>query len=269
MAKLDSIALKYIELQEQLLIEGRIDFLKTQFKGKINTSHDKLADHKDSDAIVDHFAENGDPTKKKLYTNWIVNQYNRSGMSDDELSHRKLTRNAPVFQEDAPKIHGILSTFDQFKHKLPKKDINQYDSVKELSDAVEPYQENPDKHTVSEEPHPGRELEHEDENIKIYKLKDMKASQELYGGGSEKGKTDWCTAYTNDSKNMFDRYNKEGGLHVIHDKKKGKVFQYFSGGKNLGHQFMDAKDQEISNDDFTRLAPSLHKAWDEKPHLLD
>lgn len=260
----DAIAERYLELQEQLLLEGRIDFVKKQYKDKISTDHDSFAPHKDSDAIVDHFAEHGDPTKKKLYTGWIVGQYKKSGMSDEELAQRKLTRSAPVYQEDAPKIHGILSTFDEFKHKLPKKDINQYDSVKELSDAVEPYQANPDKHTVDETPHPGRGLKYEDENIKVYHLNSKEASQHLYGGGSEKGKTDWCTAYKTGN-NMFDNYNSSGKLHVIHDKKAHKVYQYHVNEA----QFMDAHDNEIPTEDFKRIAPSLHKAWDEHPDLLE
>ena len=85
----DLVAEAYIELQEQILLEGRIDFLKKQYNGKINTDHDEYAQHKNSDAIIDHFADNADPTKKKLYTSFIVGQYNKGKTK----------------QEDADRIH--------------------------------------------------------------------------------------------------------------------------------------------------------------------
>lgn len=245
----DIIAERYIELQEQLLIEGRIDFVKKQYKDKINTDHDSFAPHKDSDAIVDHFAEHGDPTKKKLYTGWIVGQYNKGN-----------TR-----QEDVDRVHSTLSNFDKYKSKLPEKDINKYESLKDVEAAVKPHigtAATKSEQRANEE-HTGQELKFEDPHIKIYHLKTKEASQHLYGGGVDAGKTNWCTA-AKSANCMFDHYNKVGNLHVIHDKNTGRVYQYHVNEA----QFMDAHDNEIPTEDFKRIAPSLHKAWDEHPDLL-
>jgi len=106
-------------------------------------------------------------------------------------------------------------------------------------------------------------LKFEDPHIKIYHLKTKEASQHLYGGGVDAGKTNWCTA-AKSSNCMFDHYNKVGNLHVIHDKNTGRVYQYHEN----ENQFMDAHDNEIPTVDFKRIAPSLHKAWDEHPDLL-
>lgn len=255
MSKLyDLIAEKYIELQEQILLESRIDFIKNQVQGKISTEHDKFAKHKNSDDIVDHFAEHGDPTKKKLYTGWIVKQYQQSGKDGKQ----------PVYQEDAPKIHGILSKFEEFKHRIPNKDINSYKSIKEVSNAIEPFVKNPNWHKVDESEHPGRELKYEDDRIKLYHLKDQETSQKLYGGGPEEGKTSWCTAYPNSEKCMFDHYNSKGRLHVIHDKKTGKLYQYHA---HEG-QFMNAHDEPISDEEHLELGPHLHKAWEQDHSLV-
>lgn len=69
-----------------LLLEDRIDFLKTQFQGKLDTSHDPLAVHKDSNAIIDHFATHADPSHNKMYTNWILIQYQKA---DPQIWHHK------------------------------------------------------------------------------------------------------------------------------------------------------------------------------------
>ena len=54
-----------------LLVEDRIDFLKNQFKDKIDTSHDPLGEHKSSDDIIDHFSTKSDPSHNKIYTNCL------------------------------------------------------------------------------------------------------------------------------------------------------------------------------------------------------
>lgn len=246
----DIIAEKYIELQEQALLESRIDFIKKQFDGKINTDHDSYATHKDTSNIVDHFAEHGDPTKKKLYTQWIVGQYQKGQTK----------------QEDTDRIHSTLSNFDKYKSKLPEKDINKYNSLADVDDAVKPHigTASTKAEQRANEEHAGQELKFEDPHIKIYHLKTKEASQHLYGGGTAAGKTNWCTAAKSENC-MFDHYAKDGKLHVVHDKESGKVYQYHVNSSS----FMDAEDNPIDSKEFKKIAPSLHKAWDQHPELLD
>ena len=93
-------------LYEQFLIlEDRLNKIKDIFKNKIDTSHDTLAQHKDSDAIVDHFATHADPTQNKAHTQWIVNLY----------------RQGQFRQEDHPRIREALSTFDRPAVKADRK----------------------------------------------------------------------------------------------------------------------------------------------------
>lgn len=245
----DIIAERYILLKEELLTESRVDYVKGQWEKKgISTEHDTFAKHKNVGDIVDHFANNADPTKKKIYTSWIVSRYNEGKTK----------------QEDAERIHNTLSNFDKYKSKLDEKDINKYDSLQAVDSAVKPHigtaATKAEKRAF--ENHEGQELKYDDDKISIYHLKTKEASQNLYGGGSAAGKTDWCTAARSENC-MFDHYNKRGRLHVVHDKETGKVFQYHA----HDAQFMDHEDNPISDEDFLRLAPSLHKAW-EKDHSL-
>lgn len=245
----DHIADKFLQLQEQFLLESRIDFIKNKFKDKLNTEHDTFATHKDPSSIVDHFAENGDPTKKKIYTDWIVGQYHKGN----------------IRQEDAPRVHDYLSNFEKYKSKLPEKDINKYGTLKDVGEALKPHigTAATKKEETAVQNDAGHELKYEDDRIKIYHLKTKEASQNLYGGGAVSGKTDWCTAARSDQC-MFDHYNKKGKLHVVHDKKTGEVYQYHA---HEG-QFMDRHDAPISNETLLDIGPHLHKAWEQDHSLV-
>ena len=118
------LSFKQFIILEQELLENRIETLKTKvFKDGFNTSHDTQAQHKDTSDIVDHFADKADPTNKKIHTQWILNQYKRS----------------KIRQEDHPRIREALSNFETHKGKLENKDINQYKSLSDVEDAVEPH----------------------------------------------------------------------------------------------------------------------------------
>ena len=70
--------------EQYLLLEDRIQGLKNAFRGKLSTSHDTFAVHQDSDAIVDHFSTNADPTPKKAHTQWVLNQYRRGNVRQED-----------------------------------------------------------------------------------------------------------------------------------------------------------------------------------------
>lgn len=245
----------YGTLNEEMLAESRLDFLKEQNK-TISTDHDTLATHHDAGAIIDHFAEHADPTKNKAHTQYIIGLY----------------KNKSIRQEDAPRIKESLSNFEKYKGKLTPDEkqltTKNYPSVASIEDKIQPHMGTVVSKKQAEKTldQPGHELKYEDENIKVYHLHDKEASQNLYGGGHQRGGlgTSWCTAARSENC-MFDKYRKDGNLHVVHDKDTGKVFQYHTS----SNSFMDAKDEPISTDDFKKIAPSLHKAWKEKPELLD
>lgn len=257
----DSLAESYLVMQEQMLIESRIDWVKTNMK-EISTDHDPQAIVKDKAGIVDHIADNADPSKKKLYTHWLTKRYHAGDFK----------------QEDAYKVADHVATFDKHKAKLEKKDINQYDSVDELKSAVSPHVDAPatkkeaDEKTKQSLDMPGHDLKFEDDDISIYHLHDKEVSKKLYARKNDKVPgaipTEWCTATQDDKHNRFDYYLKEqhpdSKLHVVHRKTDGAVFQYHP----ESNQFMDREDNPISHEDFKSISPSLHKAWKQNPELI-
>ena len=262
--KLDEIAKAYKALHEaanstvlyeELLTEDRIDFLKNKWP-EIQSGHDTGAVHRKAADIIDFLANKADPTKKKNYTQWIVNRYNSGAFR----------------QEDAPRIHQTLSDFDAAKHHLPveQRDIGKYSRLSDIALSVAPFA-GKDKEQVmadkmakqSEEQHPGFDKKYEDENITVHHLHNNETSQKLFG----RPRTEWCTAWEGNSC-RFDHYTKEyenhGPLFVVTRKKDGAVFQYHP----TSNQFMDKNDDPINQSDLKTVLPSLHKAWKQDPSLL-
>lgn len=254
--EIDSAAIAYVMLNESILLEDRLQYLKDNTK-PLDTSHDQMAQHKTTADIIDHFATHADPSKNKVHTQFIVGLY----------------KNKKIRQEDAPRIKDVLTNFDKYKNKLAPEEkqlnLKTYPTLSALEDKIHPHigtvvSKNAAQTELNQ---PGHELKYEDDNIKVFKLTSKEASQNLYGGGHQRGGmgTSWCTAARSDNC-MFDHYSKpDSPLHVVHRKSDGAVFQYHTN----SNQFMDAADNEISKEDFMSIAPSLHKAWKEKPELLD
>jgi hypothetical protein len=250
---IDQIALSYILSNENLLMEDRMDYLRNNTP-KLSTAHDVTAFHQDTPSIINHFAENADPSTNKKYTQYILGLY-RKGL---------------VRQEDAPRIKGAIGSFDQYQHKLPVEDrqlsLKKYPNLSSIEEKMQPHLGTLSKTQAKTDlDQPGHELKYEDDKIKVYKLTSEKASRNLYGGGHMRGGlgTSWCTAADSDN-NMFDHYHEQGPLQVIHRKSDGAVFQAHA----VGNQFMNAKDEEISKDDLLSLAPGIHTAWKLHPDLL-
>ena len=247
------VQVAYVMMNESILLEDRIDYLK-QNTPKLDISHDSTAEHKDTPSIIQHLADSADPSKKKVYTNYLVGLY----------------KNKAIRQDDAPYAHETLSNFDKYKSKLPEADrnisIKQYPNLSDIADKVAPHVGTlaSKKSGEREFNQPGHDLKYEDDKIKIYHLASKEASQNLYGGGSERGGTgtNWCTAAR--SKDCrYEPYRERGEMHVVHRKSDGAVFQYHP----AGNEFMDAKNNQISHEDFGTIADSLHKAWDKHPEL--
>ena len=53
-------------LESIFIFEGRIDFLKKQHEGGIDSSHDTLAKHREPHHIIDFLANEADPSNKFL-----------------------------------------------------------------------------------------------------------------------------------------------------------------------------------------------------------
>lgn len=229
-----------------MLSENRIAYLKKN-SPTYDTDHEYGEHLKDAGEIIDHFANNADPSKKKTNTQWIMKQY----------------ANKNIRQEDHPRIKSALEGFEKYKPKLDEKDIGKYKSVSELEDAVEPHLGTAatKAEDVRNIKHEGAEKKYEDDNISVHHIKTKEAAQ-YYGKG-----TKWCTAADSDN-NMFHHY--ADNLHVIMDKKnrdeKGNQRKYqFHAASN---QFMNEKDDPINKEEFNSIKPSFHKAITEHPSMV-
>jgi hypothetical protein len=255
MAIITESAIAYVLMNESILLEDRLEYLKQNTK-TLSTDHDTLAKHKDTPSIVQHLADNADPTKNKAHTQYAVGLY----------------RNKALKQEDAPRLKEALANFDKYKGKLKPEEkqltTKNYPSISHIEDKIAPHLGTMTSKKQAEKTldQPGHKLVHDDKDISIYHLTAKEPSQNLYGGGHAKGGTgtSWCTAARSDNC-MFDQYHKQGKIHVIHRKSDGAVFQMHP----ESNSFMDAKDNTISPEDFKSIAPALHKAWKEKPEILD
>lgn len=227
-------------ITEMLILENRIEFLKQNLEGKLSTEHDTNATAKTTSEIVDHFANNADPTPNKAHTQWILKQY----------------QNKSIRQEDAPRVHQALTNFNQVKSKLDKKDINQYQDVSEIETAVHPHlkaagpkktkgagfdRRNPEAYG---DDHIKKVFEDKESGVKGYHLKTKAASISLYGGGHTAGNggTSWCTA-ADSSGNMFNHYNGAGAkkIHTMHFP-NGRKLQFH----HDTNQIMDEADKTVN-----------------------
>ena len=216
-------------INEDFLLENRVQFLKDQ-NPTIDTSHDTLAKHKDAGDIVDHFAKKADPTPNKAHTQWIVNQYKKKS----------------IRQEDAPQIKSTLNDFAQVKDRLEKKDINQYKDIGELRDAVSTQKTQAAKavkEKAASATNKTADLKkmYDSDGVTGYKIPNKEVSIKNYGPAGEVAPTHWCTAANSDN-NMFNHY--KGGKYTMHFP-SGHVLQFH----HQSNQIMDKNDQQIQPND--------------------
>jgi len=145
--------------------------------------------------------------------------------------------------EDLLKAKIAVEKFIKYQKNLDKKDINQYDSIKDINDAIERH-ENRVRRDVKEVE--GADIVYEDDRFTVVTPKTHEASC-YYGSGSK-----WCTAAKSSSQH-FDRYNIDGKLFYFLDKKaptssrfyKVAMLQKYDGNQ----QYYDAPDK------------LFHKGW--------
>ena len=225
--------MEFLNLFESFLLtenQKRIDFLKGHFAQGFDTSHDTLAKHQNTDAIVDHFAKKADPSSNKEHSQWILNQYKKKN----------------IRQEDATGIKRTLKDFEKAKGHLEKKDLNQYDHIADLRDAVGAKIKLANKEEHAKKAAKDRKEEdlhhlYSEDGVEGYKIPNKESSIRNYGPGGAKAKTNWCTA-ANSNQNMFNHY--KGGKYTMHFP-NGHVLQFH----HQSQQIMDERDQPISEHD--------------------
>lgn len=233
------LSFKQFIILEQELLENRIETLKTKvFNDGFNTSHDPEAQHTNTSDIVNHFANKADPTKKKIHTQWILNQYKAGN----------------IRQEDHSRINDVLRKFEEHKGKLEEKerDINRYKSLSDVEAAVRPHlgttTKRQQKKAIKSE---GADLVHNDEErgVTVHHIKTEQASCS-YGAG-----TKWCTAGKKD--NTFNRDNKDGPMFIIQH--GGRKYQFH----NASNQFKDENNDDVK---FKDLHPDIQESLAKSKH---
>jgi len=158
----------------QILKESRVDDFKTKYSKKF--SQEQL------DKIVDNV-----PQK---FLDWVGNNFDSINFND---GLNDLTRK--------------LREFEKISSNLPKTDINSYQSVKELADALLTYANKPRRDYQEVE---GGKVVYDDGKYFVVNPQTHQANCH-YGKG-----TKWCTVA--DSDYQFNEYNKEGKLFYILDR---------------------------------------------------
>ena len=181
--KYDLIAEAYVTL----LIEGRIDDLKTQNPHLVNE--------------IDSYA-NQDPTPQKKFVPWLVSQHKKGNVTPDD-----------------PSLSETLSGFETYKSKHGIRDHSSK-SYQEIRDAVSPHLGTAatNKELKKQQIHEGIDqiYSSSDNKIQAFHVKTKEASQHVYGGGKHLGglHTDWCVAARSDDC-LFGDY---GTMYTIHAK---------------------------------------------------
>ena len=185
--KYDLIAEAYLSL----LIEGRIDDLKTQNPHLVN----------EIDSYVDQ-----DPTPQKKFVPWLVSQHKKGNVTPDE-----------------PDLHQTLSGFETYKSRHGIRDHSSK-SYQEIRDAVQPFLGTAatNKEQKQKQIHEGIDQIYSspDNKIQAFHVKTKEASQHVYGGGKELGglHTGWCVSARSDAC-MFGAYGNMYTVHVKGDTK--------------------------------------------------
>lgn len=209
-----------------LLLENRLEFLAGKYKG-MDFSHDTLAHHKEIPAIIDHFADKADPTKKKKFTDHILRWYSKGH----------------IRQEDHPRIHKALKGFETNKASLTQKDLGQYKTFQELEDTVSKLSPSSEvktpwakiTKTQKSSVESGSKIIHDDDTHVVRKVNSHEAMKVL---GS---KTKWCVVPSDD---YFHSYRELSPLFHVHDKKTDERFLVH----DHSDQYMDVNDSPVSID---------------------
>ena len=209
----------------KILVEGRVeDVLNKYFKGTPGGYLEKVY----YDEIVPGSASIN-PNHK--YLEWITKNWDTSGPNEEgEL------------ENNLKEILLAVSKFDNQSHRLTLKDLNQYNSINHLFDALKKIGETARRTVdITEDV----EKIYEDNRFVVVSPKTHSASC-YYGAG-----TKWCTA-AKDNKSHFSTYKGNGELYYIIDKTLPTSNPYYKVALNkkiAGHteDFWDVKDNPITD----------------------
>jgi hypothetical protein len=165
----------------QVLLEGRRDEFLSKYREKF-TEED----------IKKIFMVSRELSSNQKFLNFLGKVVSQNNIDDDLL-----------------KAKIAIEKFIKYQKNLDKKDINQYNSLKDIEDEINKH-ENRTRRDVKQVE--GADIVYEDDRFTVITPKTHKASC-YYGAGSK-----WCTA-AKSSDQHFMRYNRDGKLFYFLDKK--------------------------------------------------
>ena len=241
---------QFLLILTEAVSDNRIRQTKNKFKS-ISTSHDPDAIHTESDDIIQHFADNADPSDKKEHLQWIMNQYKKGNIK----------------QEDDQDINKTLTNFRTYQKKLGEKDLNRYPHIDDVKKALEPHA-GTDASYKAIVPHPDAPLIHKHGEHEVHELNSTDASRHYFRGGSV------CTA-RNDEHCQHDNYSRDGQLyHVKARGENGKFKDYnlflSNDTDERWHELADKENNHENFEDFIKRNPELKNVdkWQGKTTAL-
>jgi hypothetical protein len=162
----------------EYILESRVDDFKAKYGRKFNQE------------ILDRITNMVAPK----YLDWVGKVLDMVVLNDN-------------FGDYITKLGPALKTFEKVSSNLPKTDINQYQSLEELLDEINKYQNKSRRQYKQVD---GGNVVFENDRFFVVNPLDHKTSC-YYGRG-----TKWCTAA--DSDHHFNQYNSDGKLFYILDK---------------------------------------------------
>lgn len=164
---------------------------------------DLIAKHPEHEEAIRAYHD-ADPTPTKKFLPWLVKQHVAGNVTPDDA-----------------RLHSTLQHFDKVRNTLDNKDHSGYhynDLANAVGDRVKAKMEQEGKRkaveTVHSDPKTGITAQH---------IKTREASQDLYGGGEERGGkkgcargTSWCVSARSEG-NLFGHYGRMYTIHDPHD----------------------------------------------------
>lgn len=197
----------------QVLLEGRKDEFLSKYKEKFKPEDIKKI-----------FLLSRDLSSNQKFLNFLGKVISPESVNDDMV-----------------KAKIAIEKFIKYQKNLEVKDINQYDSLKDISDAISKH-ENKVRREVKEID--GADVVYEDDRFTVVSPKTHEASC-YYGAGSK-----WCTA-AKSSDAHFMSYNRDGKLFYFLDKKEKSGSRFYKVAmlqKYDGRQtFFDAPDKSFNS----------------------
>lgn len=211
--------------------------------------------------VVAYIAER-DPTRKQLYTLWMAIRY--------------LKGDVPL--EDLYGMTEYIEVFEQNKTRFQIRDINQYRSVPQFTEAVMTFMA-----SMADVSAPSEQLQNDNDiqvvydspRLTIAKPKSVQGAIMLAGKTSRNSAqhlTTWCTGWPG-HQNRYAAYAARGPIFVIIDKQKNSRWQFFFDQQQPQYsEFMDRSNARVNLAAFLDEYPAVFQVIGEtlfSPHIAE